>query len=228
MPKIWNNFIVVTLFLLILESANTEVVKNVSKGKYEVKTSIPTFSKPTPLAKFARQTSMAWALKEHKMFIKEAEKDFPGNKKPSHPYEHDMTYRTSFYSPNLISLYFDQYENRGGPHPNSYYHAMTFGIKNGKPQQLKLKDLFIPNSEYKREVSEAVIAKLRKNPRAIQVQEGEVNELTDEQLERFVVTKSGLTFLINTYEVGPHAVGRFEVKLTFAELGEDFRREWVK
>jgi hypothetical protein len=76
-------------------------------------------------------------------------------------------------------------------------------------------------------VSDAVIAKLKGDRRATFVRSGEVKALTPLQLERFVVVQDGLLFFIDPAEAGPFVAGRFQVKLTIAELGPSFRRTFV-
>jgi hypothetical protein len=51
--------------------------------------------------------------------------------------------------------------------------------------------------------------------------------LSVEQLNRFSISPTNLTFLLNHYEAGPYASGRFEVVLSITDLGPNFKRALI-
>jgi hypothetical protein len=161
------------------------------------------FKETTPLTIFANKKLLSWSFTRQN----------GGN--------------VTFYDPNtMISLLVDWIEySPGATHPESFYDGVTFAMINASPTGIGLPSLFQPNSNFREIVSKAVIDKLKQEEGATEVQNGSVKALTAAQLNRFVVVPDGLVFLINEYEVGPYSAGRFKIKLTFDELGPDFRRE---
>jgi len=200
----------------------------VKPGYYDVQLTYPQFSDATPLVRFANTMLALWVRSELDRFTQEHGRVFAGPDKPRAPY----TYKTmpkvsSFAAARLISVVFDTYQYTGGAHGNAAYVVFTFGVIETKATRLALGDLFRPEAPYRRFVSDAVIKKLQRDERATFVRNGQVKNLTPLQLERFVVDQDGLVFLIDPYEVAPYAAGRFQVKLSVAELGPGFRRTFV-
>ncbi|MCC6446400.1 MAG: DUF3298 and DUF4163 domain-containing protein [Armatimonadetes bacterium] len=205
-----------------------KTLKAAQPGYYRVEIRYPHFADNTPLARLANRTIREWARRQRRRFIEEARKSFRLGR-PIAAFELTARPEVTLYSPSrLISLYFDTMEYTGGAHPTAPYHVMNFGMAAGKPRRLSLADLFRPGSSYRKAVSDAVIARLRTREGADWVQNGEMKALDTFQLDRFVIGRGGLTFLINEYEAGPYAAGRFEIKLPLRELGPDFRRSLIQ
>lgn len=193
-------------------------------GYYSAETRLPKLKGSGPLQSLAASTCKQWARKAQSEFVRESKKAFHDLGKPRQPFDYSATGKVTYQSPSLVSIQFDTEQYNGGAHGMSYYNTFTFGMVNGKAKALKLADFFAAGSGYPQLVSDAVIAKLKQKEGAAWVIEGEVKKLVPGQLERFVVVPDGLMFLFNPYEVGPYSSGSFEIKLTAAELGPDFKK----
>lgn len=200
----------------------------VKPGYYDIQLTYPHFSDATPLVRFANTMLALWARSELDRFPQEHRRVFAGSDKPRAPYTYKATPKvSSFAATRLISVVFDTYQYTGGAHGNPAYVVFNFGVIDTKATRLALGDLFAPEAPYRRFVADAVIKKLKRDERAAFVRNGQVKSLTPLQLERFVVDSNGLLFLIDPDEVGPYAAGRFQVKLSVAELGPGVRRTFV-
>jgi len=200
----------------------------VKPGYYDIQLTYPQFSDATPLVRFANTMLALWVRTELDRFTQEHGRVFAGPAKLRAPYTYTATPKiSSFAATRLISVVFDTSQYMGGAHGNPAYVVFNFGVIDTKATRLALGDLFRPEAPYRRFVSEVVITKLKRDERAVFVRNGQVKGLTPLQLERFVVDSDGLLFLIDPDEVGPYAAGRFQVKLSVAELGPGFRRTFV-
>lgn len=215
------------LFSIVLPVSAAEVVLKRSKaGYYSAEARLPD-AKGTPFAALAQRTCVQWAKQDMANFVKVTEEILRDVKGARGRCSYETTGKITYRSPRLLSVLLDNYEYAGGAHPSHAYKTFTFGMVDGKPKQMKLADFFRSASDYKQQVSDAVINKLMLDENAIWVLNGEMKKLNAAQLERFVVEPDGLRFLINEYEAGPYAVGRFEIKLTMQELGTDFKRALI-
>lgn len=229
MKKLLTLALLASAWSALAATETAKTLKTSRPGQYEVETRYPRFRDRTPLIRLANRTIEQWAKKGHAGFIQEAKNAFKaleaGGSEPLAPYSHEVDYKlTYYYAPRLISVRFDSMEYRGGAHPISYYSVLNFGEIDGKAKRLTLGDFFRPGSGYRQMVSDAVIEKLKKKEGTDFVASGEVKSLNTEQLNRFSISRDGLTFLLNHYEAGPYSSGRFEIKLTPSELGPDFKK----
>lgn len=195
--------------------------------KWNVRATYPAFTANTPIARFASwqerleaQSEVARTMKEFAGYMKDEDAlgDYTFEAKPT----------LNFIGKNLVSLENFAYIDTHGAHPNSWINARNYGQINGRPKIFTLGDFFRPNSNYRAKTTAALLAKLRKDERAMWIADGMVKEITTDQLNNFRVAPDGLTWIFNPYEMGPYAVGYIETKLSLKELGPDFRRELLK
>jgi hypothetical protein len=195
-------------------------------GWYSASTRYPQFDDQTPVAKVANKVLSSWATNRQKEFIRQSTTALERAGKPGGGHQYTVDYEVTYAFPQrLLSIRFDTFWDTGGAHGMPEYVTYTFGMVKGKAQQLTLRHFFQPGSAYKDTVTAAILGKLKLNPKATLVVNGQVTSLTDKQLHRFSVDADGLTFFLNPYEVGPYSSGRFQIKLTVDELGPDFRRD---
>lgn len=99
---------------------------------------------------------------------------------------------------------------RGAAHPNSHSRVINFDLKNGK--QLKLADLFKPESRYLQAISDYSVKDLQKQSKS------KDNMLDDASIrggagpnaknyQSWTITKQGLGINFDAYQVGPYAAG---------------------
>lgn len=110
---------------------------------------------------------------------------------------------------------------RGAAHPNSHSRVLNFDLKNGK--QLKLADLFKPESRYLQAISDYSVKDLQKQSQS------KDNMLDDASIrsgagpnaknyQSWTVTKRGLGFNFDAYQVGPYAAGPQFVLVPYAAI----------
>lgn len=203
------------------------VVRNEKRGFYTAVARVPD-AKNTPFSDLAQRTYIRWARNDIARFVRQANILLPEMKSLRGRMNYTLTGTATYRSPRLFSVLLEGSEDFGGAHPLAFYRAFTLGTVNGKPQRLGLKDFFRSGSDFKQQVSDAVLNKLMLQEGAEWVKSGKMKELHAAQLQRFVVVPDGLMFLINHYEAGPYAAGRFKVRLTLEELGPDFRSALIR
>jgi hypothetical protein len=197
--------------------------------RYTAKTTYPAFFAKTRLARFANQKIAATEKKYYREWRAETQKTLKDEPSTIVPYDYSSSASLIYYAAaKLISLRFDSYEFSGGAHGMSIIDTRNFGIISGKPKELVLGDLFKAGSNYRQLVETQVLAKLKKDPNAAWVQDGSVKSLVNSQFNNFSIEPDGVRWLFNQYEMGPYAVGQFEIKLSLKELGPNFRRDLLK
>lgn len=124
------------------------------------------------------------------------------------------------YTQKILCLEFSQGGYTGGAHGNSYVQFINIDFKNAK--QLKLNDLLMKGYETK--LNKLIDKKFRKvkglKPSDSLEKEGGLFENKIEYNDNFAITKDGLLFYYNNYEIAPYAAGPMELLLTYDELNK--------
>ncbi len=135
-------------------------------------------------------------------------------------------YSIALAKDELISVQFDiGGYSAGAAHPNSYTDVINFDLRSGK--QLKLADLFKPNSKYLQALSTYCVQDLKKQSK----QKGGDGMLDDDWIRRgagpdannfrsWTITKTGLGIVFDSYQVGPYAAGPQSVLVPYSALKE--------
>ena len=130
----------------------------------------------------------------------------------------DISYSVEMANDKIVSLQFGDSEFAGGAHPNYATSTFNFDVQNGK--ELKLADLFQPKSNYLKVISDYSIAELKKMT-------GEMSDdewikqgagAKPENYKSWNITKKGLMFNFDPYQVAAYAAGNFNVIVPFNEL----------
>jgi hypothetical protein len=124
----------------------------------------------------------------------------------------------SLIGTQLLSGVMTSYAFVGGAHGMTHFLPYNFAFVEGSPKQLVFGDIFRAGTGA--QVSDRVMAKLQGVERATWVAEGEVTAMTAKQLDRFVITKNGVKFLFDAYELGPYVSGSFNVTLLYSEIDD--------
>ena len=152
--------------------------------------------------------------------LKDASPDFPL------VYALDINCSVVYNKPAALSLSIDYYINTGGAHPNSYARYFVFNPKSGR--QIKLNDLF--SNGFEEKLNKLIDKKYRelRNLKETDRLDGEKGYLFDNFIkynDNFILTKEGVNFFYNNYEIAPYAVGPTELKFTYKELSENLTPE---
>lgn len=147
---------------------------------------------------------------------KRFKKKFPDS--PSR-YELERIVNVLLNQQGIISLEYTENSFLGGAHPNFVKTFLNINASSG--EKIKLNDLLVNGFEKKiNQTAELEFRKVR-------------NLKPDDDLrkagfwfkdgkfilnENFLITKTGLTFYFNDYEIAPHSVGPTEIKLKYDEI----------
>ena len=135
----------------------------------------------------------------------------------------DIGYDIEYADNELVSVNFLESNFTGGAHPNYNYFTITYDLKNGR--ELKLAELFKPGAKYLETVSAYAIKDLqsRKMPDSGEnmglAQDGfDGATAKAENYQHWNITKKGLMFTFDPYQVGPYAAGSQFVIVPYAKL----------
>jgi hypothetical protein len=138
----------------------------------------------------------------------------------------DIGYNVEYADDEMISVSFLEGTFSGGVHPNYNYFTITYDLKNGR--EVKLAELFKPGAKYLQAVSAYATKDLqsRKMPDSDESL-GLAQDIfadgakpTAANYQRWNLTKKGLLFTFDPYQVGPYAAGPQTVIVPYAKLKE--------
>lgn len=118
---------------------------------------------------------------------------------------------------DTVSLLTSAYTYTGGAHGNHRYLARTWQLDVADPAPLDLAELFRPGAPFLARIAPLVLADLRAR-NATWVVDGEVTQLSDQDLALFTLTPAGLAFTFPPYAMGPYAQGTFTVVVPYAAV----------
>jgi len=154
--------------------------------------------------------------KQHKADLAEiaasaADADRPG-------YALEISYHTPYADKNLISLLVWSYQFTGGAHGNSFSTTFNYDLSSGR--MLKLDDLFQPNSNHLRLISDYCLKTLTKELGAV----ADANWLKEgagpkaENFKSWNITPDGLQITFDAYQVAAYVFGPQEVIVPYSVL----------
>ncbi len=130
----------------------------------------------------------------------------------------DVSYNVELANDKIISLQFGHSEYGGGAHPNYSTFTLNYDLENAR--ELKLDDLFKPESNYLKIISDYSISELKKMTGEMSdddwIKNGAGAKV--ENFESWNLTKKGLMFSFDPYQVAAYAAGSFSVIVPFDKL----------
>ena len=129
----------------------------------------------------------------------------------------------------LISYEYAMYIDTGGAHPNGFFKTFIFGTEGN---EVKLSDLFQPESDYLQRISTIALAdvkqelseRLGKDASASIFAEGLAP--TEENFSNFVIDGDTLVIFISSYQAAAYAAGTFEIRIPLSQFSDILRPEW--
>jgi Protein of unknown function (DUF3298)/Deacetylase PdaC len=121
-----------------------------------------------------------------------------------------------FNEKDLLSLGFGIYEYSGGAHGNHATGIASYDLAQKKT--LKINDIFMPKFE---KTLNAALAKAVRKQFGMKSNEPLSSNLFDNKIEytnNFCITKKGILFLYNPYEIAAYAYGEIELFIPFEEV----------
>ena len=129
----------------------------------------------------------------------------------------EITYNDYF----LVSYKVIGYTDFGGAHPNTYQKSYTYDILTG--ELLPITYFYTDSEEEAKQlIAQTFYTLFTEEPELFYPNAGDI--LTQGNFTYgFYITKDGLSFYINEYDIAPHAAGIQEVSILFDPKVEDFR-----
>jgi hypothetical protein len=115
---------------------------------------------------------------------------------------------------DFISILFSFYEYMGGAHPNTTTRSFNYDLNRNAP--VNLADLFTPNSDYLKVISDYSVRELKKLDTTNWVDEGAGPKA--ENFHSWNITPMGLKITFDPYQVGAYAVGEHVVVIPYSVL----------
>lgn len=137
----------------------------------------------------------------------------------------DINYSIEYADDKTVSVSFINSTFTGGAHPNYFSKTINFDLEKGK--QVELSDLFKPNSNYLKFISDYSIKKLK----------GKLREMSDdewiktgagpkeENFSNWNITRKGILITFDPYQVAAYAAGQQDVLIPYVELKNILREE---
>lgn len=122
-----------------------------------------------------------------------------------------------YVAPGLLSSLVTVSDYKGGAHPELDYWAYNLVLTGTRMRPFFLADLFLPASDWREQVSDLVLAALREQ-QADWVLNGTVTELTEDDLQVFLLSPAGVQFILAPYQVGPWVAGTFTVRIPLENM----------
>jgi hypothetical protein len=126
----------------------------------------------------------------------------------------DVSYEVTAASKDFISVLFSFHEYTGGAHPNTTTESFNYDLNRDAP--LKLADLFTPNSNYLKVISDYAVKELKKLETVSSAEEGAGPKI--DNFHSWNITPAGLRITFDRYQVGAYAVGEHEVVVPYSTL----------
>ncbi|WP_442588193.1 DUF3298 domain-containing protein [Pedobacter sp. AW31-3R] len=151
-------------------------------------------------------------------FIKEFNAYQAKNADAGQSWFEDIDLKVTANHPSYLSILFTYVDYKGGAHPNTLFTYLNYNPKTY--QTITLDSLITSDGMPKlRAVAEQIFRKNEKLAPKASLSEGYFfAEGVFSLAETFTVTKEGLKFLYNPYEIKPYASGTTELIVPFADL----------
>jgi peptidoglycan-N-acetylglucosamine deacetylase len=132
-----------------------------------------------------------------------------------------VSYEVTAANKDFISVLFSFYEYLGGAHPNTITESFNYDLNRNAP--VSLADLFTPNSNYLKVISDYAIKELKKLDTVSGVENGAGPKI--ENFHSWNITPAGLKITFDPYQVGPYAAGAHEVVVPYSVLKPIIRQD---
>ena len=139
----------------------------------------------------------------------------------------EMSYTVELANDKIISVSFANSTYTGGAHPNHYSLTINFDLQTGR--EIKLADLFKPNSTYLKVISDYSIEALKEK----------AGDMTDDEwiatgagpetknFESWNIKKTGILINFDPYQVAAYAAGPQDVLIPYEKLKSILKPEWI-
>ena len=105
----------------------------------------------------------------------------------------DTNYNILLGTDDLISIEMTEYYDGGGAHPNNRFWSLTYDLSGNK--ELKLEDLFKPDSDYKTAIAKFVVTDIDRRAAALEEESARSEGRKPKQREEPLVSEDGISEL---------------------------------
>jgi len=140
-----------------------------------------------------------------------AEQDAKSSRPPN---SLSVSYEVTNASKDFISVLFSFYEYAGGAHPNTTTESFNYDLNRNAP--VRLADLFTPNSNYLKVISDYSVRELKKLDTVTNAEDGAGPKI--ENFHSWNITPAGLKITFDPYQVGPYVAGAHVVVVPYSVL----------
>ena len=129
-------------------------------------------------------------------------------------------------TPGAVSLVLAHWEYTGGAHGNGALTGRSFIHDQGCARELKLADLFKPESDWERRLVEVCVSDLRCqeasliSDMSVENQDPESATFSIDDLSQFSLSPAGIRFYFSPYHVGTYAEGIYTVLVPYYMLND--------
>lgn len=189
------------------------------RGVFESKASLPTFSERGQLGQFATRTVSEHMRARQDQFAIEARRDRRAwtGEWEWRGYAQELSFDVTWNRADWISVSVMEYWYTGGAHPNSVIRTFNFVLDGNRPRLATYQDLFERGFDARSQATNAIMGRLMRGPQGNYVFDGIETELSEAQLNNFVIERGAIRWIFSPYEMGPYAMGYVEARVTGAD-----------
>jgi hypothetical protein len=133
-------------------------------------------------------------------------------------YELSISYNIEYLGDDFVSINFGRSEYTGGAHPNHLSFTINYDLTSEK--ELKLTDLFKENTNFLDIISKNSIEQISEKQDEFKdidwIREGAGPKINN--FQSWNITRKGLKFSFDPYQVGPYAIGGFETIVPYQKF----------
>ena len=139
----------------------------------------------------------------------------------------EMSYVVDLANDKIVSISFANSIYEGGAHPNHYSLTINFDLQTGR--EIKLADLFKPNSNYLKVISDYCIKALKEKAEDMSDDEW-ISTGAGPDAKNFGswnIKKTGIMINFDPYQVAAYAAGPQDVLIPYEKLKNILKPEWL-
>jgi hypothetical protein len=190
------------------------------KLRYEIDTALPQLSGAARVQKFNQAVANLVATRTGEFkktadeMAREEAADTQDAKSSRPPNSLNVNYEVTAADKDFISVLFTFFEYSGGAHPNTITESFNYDLNRNAP--VRMADLFTPNSNYLKVISDYSVRELKKLDTVSSVENGAGPKI--ENFHSWNITPTGLKITFDSYQVGPYVAGPHEVVVPYSLL----------
>ncbi|MDQ0360222.1 RsiV family protein [Breznakia pachnodae] len=161
-------------------------------------------------------------------FYKALDSGTVSNKNSSTFHSYRYTVVSVEYTEPYVNLIFIFTFYQGGLHPVSYYSTETYDMNNG--ELVELENIFSDFNKDKKEIQELLQLEAKNiihSPELIKLDDW-YNKKSKLYKHDFIITKEGVQFLFDDYEIGAYAEGKQKITLKYSDIKQYLSEEFIE